>query len=100
MKTIAVSILVLFGAFGCASEDPSHPMAPDDSSRVAGVAFDPVSHVEVSTTSPWKSLWKGTWYYFESDDNKLKFDVNPEAYIGLQERTPKERRKVYPHQVQ
>jgi YHS domain-containing protein len=101
MKTFAVSILVLLGCFGCASEEPTREMAAaDDPAHPAGIAHDPVSHVEVRTDSPWKSSWNGTWYYFESQENKMRFDVNPEAYVATDGRAKPERRKVYPHQVQ
>ena len=98
MKTFAASILVLLGCFGCASDEPPREMAADPG-HPAGIAHDPVSHVEVRTDSPWKSLWNGTLYYFESPENKMRFDVNPEAYVVTNERMLQERRKIYPYQA-
>ena len=100
MKIFTVSLLVLLGCFGCASGEPPRQMAADDPGHPAGIAHDPVSHVEVRTDSPWKSLWNGTWYYFESQENRMRFEVHPEAYAAPSERSTQERRKVYPHQVQ
>jgi len=100
MKTFAGLILVLLGCFGCASDESTQEMAADDPAHPAGIAYDPVTHVEVRTDSPWKSSWNGAWYYFESSENKMRFDVNPEAYVVPDPRTKKERRKVYPYQAQ
>jgi YHS domain-containing protein len=99
MKTVAVSLVVLLGCFGCASDEPTRQMATDDPAHPTGIAHDPVSHAEVSTDSPWKSSWHGQWYYFESQENRMRFEANPEAYI-TSERTKPEQRKVYPHQLQ
>src|SRR5688572_22575645 len=100
MKTIAASILVLVGCFGCASDEPNREMAPDDRAHPEGIAYDPVSHAEVRTDSPWKTSWHDRWYYFESEENKMKFDLDPEKYVAPNERPKEMRRKVYPHQVQ
>jgi len=99
MRTIAASTLILLGCFGCASDEPDRQMAPDDPAHPTGIAFDPVSNVEVRTDSPWKTSWKGNWYYFESEENQLKFEVNQEAYIP--EYGPKRplKYKVNPNQM-
>ena len=99
MKTVAVSLVVLLGCLGCASDEPTRQMATDDPMHPTGIAHDPVSHVEVGTDSPWKASWQGQWYYFESQENKLRFEVNPEAYLPS-ERTKPQQRKVLPHQAQ
>lgn len=100
MRTIAVSILILAGSFGCASDEPTREMAPADRAHPTGVAYDPVSHAEVGTDSPWSTSWHGNWYYFESQENKMRFDAAPEKYTYTEAPTRKETRKVYPHQVQ
>jgi YHS domain-containing protein len=99
MKTIAVSLLVLLGCFGCASDEPTRQMATEDPAHPTGIAHDPISHVEVGTDSPWKTSWNGQWYYFESQENKMRFEANPRAYLP-EERSRSEQRKAYPHQVQ
>ena len=101
MKTAALSVLVLLGSFGCASEEPTREMAPaNDRAHPTGIAYDPVSHVEVHTDSPWSTSWNGNWYYFESQENKMRFEVDPERYVTSESRPRKETRKVYPHQAQ
>ena len=81
MRAIASLAVILLGSLGCASDEPDRQMAPDDPAHPTGIAYDPVSKVEVKTDSPWKTSWQGNWYYFESEENQLKFEVNQEAYI-------------------
>jgi YHS domain-containing protein len=99
MRTIAVSILILLGCFGCASDEPAREMAPADRAHPTGVAYDPVSHAEVGTDSPWSASWHGNWYYFESQENKMRFEADPDKYVPSDGRARPERRKVYPHEV-
>ncbi len=100
MRTTALSILILLGCYGCASDEPTREMAPADRAHPTGIAYDPVSHVEVRTDSPWNTSWHGNWYYFESQENKMRFEVDPEKYVSSEGPPRKETRKVYPHQAQ
>ena len=42
---------------------------------------DPVTGADVRRNTEWKLLYKGAWYYFESDENLKKFQANPAMYI-------------------
>ena len=78
MKTTAVLMLILLACFGCASDEPTRQMATDDPAHPAGIAHDPVTHVQVGTDSAWKTTWRGNWYYFESHENQLRFEADPD----------------------
>jgi len=42
---------------------------------------DPVTGAEVRRSSEWKAMYKGNWYYFESEAGMKKFQANPSAYV-------------------
>lgn len=99
MKTFVASLLASLILIGCSSNEP-----PDEtpmSGEQTGVrpAFDPVSGTEVRTDSIWKTRWNDGWYYFESEENLQKFQVNPTAYIPENGRPKRERRTVTPNEV-
>jgi YHS domain-containing protein len=102
MKTFAVSLIAVLFLSGCASEEPAREMAADPEYTPASsdVAFDPVTGATVRTDSPWKSSWKGTWYYFASEGSLRAFEANPKAYAPEDDlRRPRERRTLTPNEV-
>jgi YHS domain-containing protein len=94
MKILIPTLLGVLALSGCSSEEPQRetPMADDQA-----IVIDPVNGHDVQTNTPWKSSWKGRWYYFESEGNLKAFEANPSAYVpGETRRDRPERRKLVP----
>jgi len=88
-------LLSLLALAGCSSESRDAQMAGD-----ARVTTDPVSKEAVHTDSPWKTRWNGDWYFFESEENLKKFEARPTRYVTSQGTPVRERRTLYPHDLQ
>ena len=98
MKVFLTSLVTSLLLFGCSSEPQERPMA-DDPTHVYE-AIDPVSGGEVRTDSPWWTSHNGVRYYFESEGNLRKFEASPTSYVGSDGRGRRERRTLYPHDLQ
>lgn len=46
--------------------------------------IDPVSRMSVRTDNAKSSVYRGTVYYFSSDEHREMFEADPERYIGAQ----------------
>lgn len=95
MKNLLLLFLAALGTAGCSS-DGRDPQMADDSR----VTTDPVSKEAVPTDSPWKTRWNGNWYYFESEENLRKFEARPSRYVTTEGTPVRERRTLYPHDLQ
>jgi len=95
MKPFLAFLLAGLVLSGCCSDSRDMQMAGDPT-----VTSDPVSHVELRTDSPWKTRWNGDWYFFESEENLKKFQARPTSYVTSEGTPKRERRILYPQDLQ
>jgi len=95
MKTLIALLLTALALANCSSDNRDMQMAGEPT-----VTTDPVSRAEVRTDSPWKTTWNGDWYFFESEENLQKFEARPTRYVAPAGTPARERREVYPHDLQ
>lgn len=57
-------------------------MGAGSSAPVAAKVVDPVCGMEVDTADAPKATYAGKTYYFCSEDDKAKFQKNPQQYLG------------------
>jgi YHS domain-containing protein len=95
MRLLTASLLTMLALFGCSSDGRDPQMAGDGYPTT-----DPVSKAEVRTDSPWRTEWNGDWYYFESEENLKKFEARPTSYVPKAPEVRRERRTIYPYDVQ
>lgn len=79
MKAFIVALLAGLALYGCSTDERS---ARSEDSAPVHYAIDPVTGAEVRTDTDWKTHWNGSWYYFESEENRRRFKSDPTAYIG------------------
>jgi len=95
MKNLIGLLLSSLALAGCSSDSRDMPMAGEPT-----VTTDPVSREAVHTDSPWKTRWNGNWYFFESEENLKKFEARPSRYVTSEGTPVRERRTLYPHDLQ
>lgn len=64
------------GHGGGSSDHRDHSQRPADPT----IATDPVTHKDVPTTQAVTSVYQGRIYYFESPENRQRFEASPEQY--------------------
>lgn len=95
MKMLIAVLLSMAALAGCSSDGRDMQMAGDPTPTT-----DPVSKEAVRTDSPWKTRWNGNWYFFESEENLRKFEARPTHYVTSEGTPARERRTLYPHDLQ
>ena len=95
MKFFTALLLTILALFGCSSDSRDMQMAGDPYPTT-----DPVSKAEVLTDSPWRTQWNGDWYFFESEENLERFKSHPTKYVTSEGTPKRERRTIYPHDLQ
>ena len=95
MKSLTAVTLAILALFGCSSDSREMQMAGDPLPTT-----DPVSKAEVRTDSPWRTQWNGDWFFFESEENLKEFRARPTRYVTSEGTPKRERRTIYPHDLQ
>ncbi len=92
---VLAGVFFLMMRFGCGSHVMGHghggheEQASGKDRESAGLHWlppetdiDPVSHVSLRTESAKSSVYRGTVYYFSSEENRARFEADPERYVG------------------
>ena len=95
MKNLIALFLSLPALAGCSSDSRDMQMAGEPR-----VTTDPVSKEAVHTDSPWSTRWNGERYFFESEENLKKFEARPSRYVTSEGTPVRERRTLYPYELQ
>lgn len=62
--------------------DKMHGDMMSGEKKTAAKMTDPVCNMAVDTASAFSAMYKGKTYYFCSEEDKQKFEKNPEQYAG------------------
>jgi YHS domain-containing protein len=62
--------------------DKMHGDMMSGEKKTAAKMTDPVCNMAVDTASAFSAMYKGKTYYFCSEEDKQKFEKNPEQYVG------------------
>ena len=98
MKYLLLSLLASVALFGCSDHSRRGDPTGYHNDQPTAHQVDPVSGAPVRSDSAWTSYWHGDWFYFESEDNRRKFDADPTAYVTDDGRA-QQKRKVTPSEV-
>lgn len=86
---VGVILFMRFGGMGCAfarrrarpAHGPDHPEGPDTPVG-SGPATDPVSRRTVDPKTAVATIYQGRGYYFESRENRDRFEAAPDQFAG------------------
>ena len=58
-------------------------MDPLQKPDVVNKLEDPVCHMQVDPSTPYKTLYRGHLFFFHSKQCKREFDINPQLWISV-----------------